>query len=64
MTDYGILTQVGDHECLATAISVLISDGALMEKYRSNCRDRMLKYSADRIVVKYIDSIKAMGKTI
>ena len=59
-TNYGILTQVGDYECLSNAISILISDRVLMEEYRNNCRDRMLNFSADKIVVGYLDNMQAM----
>lgn len=56
-TNYGVLTQIGDSKCLASAISVLLYDEELMGKYRNNCRERMLKYSTEKIVTKYIDNI-------
>ena len=63
-TNYGILTQIGDHECLASAISELLSDSELMEKYICNGRKRMHKYSTENIISQYIDNYKIIVKNI
>lgn len=60
-TKYGILTQIGDPECLANAVSVMLSDHELMETYRRNSLERMMEYSTEKIVSKYIRNLRQLS---
>ena len=57
-TNYGILTRIGDPECLASAVSLLLNDCELTEELKINSRERILEYSTENIVSQYIESIK------
>jgi glycosyltransferase involved in cell wall biosynthesis len=59
-TDYGILTKIGDPKCLAEAVSMMISDKKLMVTYTRNSRERMWRYSTEKIVNKYISNMRKM----
>lgn len=60
ITDFGILTKIGDPECLAEAITLLIEDNSLIYNYKINSRNRILAYSIDNIVGQYIQNIRGI----
>ena len=59
-TDFGILTKIGDPECLAEVISLLIEDNSLISNYKINSRKRISVYSIENIVGKYIQNIRGI----
>jgi glycosyltransferase involved in cell wall biosynthesis len=57
-TNHGILTQIGNPKCLASAISTLLLNEELMEKYKRNNQKHMLKYSVEIIADQYINNME------
>ena len=60
ITNFGILTKIGDPGCLAEVISLLIEDDALISDYKIKSKNRISAYSIDNIVGQYIQNIQSI----
>jgi glycosyltransferase involved in cell wall biosynthesis len=54
---YGVLTAVGDEQALVEALTVMLSDNALRQKYAQAGRERSAHFDAQDIIGQYVEAL-------